>query len=333
VSTLKTSVGASYAQLLGVGAYRPTRVVTNEEVCRRIDSSDEWIRVRSGIGTRHWAGPDETIVEMGLTAAEKALAHAGVSPREIDCVVVATFTHLRQTPAAATEIAHLIGTGGAAAFDVSAGCAGFTHALSLGSGMIRSGTARHVLVIGAERMTDLVDPEDRSTAFIFGDGAGAVVMGPSDVPAIGPTVWGSDGSQAHLIAQSEPWDALRGNPDMKRPYLRQDGQLVFRWAVWEMAKIAQRALDAAGLTPGDLDAFIPHQANMRIIDAMARAMKLPAGVAVARDVVTTGNTSGASIPLAMENLLSSGRAPSGGIALLIGFGAGLSYAATTVTLP
>jgi 3-oxoacyl-[acyl-carrier-protein] synthase-3 len=209
--------------------------------------------------------------------------------------------------------------------------------------MIVEGSAEYVLVIGVERLSDLTDLEDRATAFLFGDGAGAVVVGPSEEPHIGPTVWGSEGDKAGTIKQTVPWDRFRigdvselpldSKGEIKFPAITQEGQAVFRWAVFEMAKVAQQALDAAGITADDLDVFIPHQANERIIDSMVKTLKLPQHVTVARDVRTTGNTSAASIPLAMERLLATGEAKSGDTALVIGFGAGLVYAATVVTLP
>jgi 3-oxoacyl-[acyl-carrier-protein] synthase III len=331
-SEIAAPAGAAHTRILGVGAYRPRRVVDNAEVCRHIDSSDEWIRVRTGIVTRRWAEPDETLGAMAEQAASKAIAAAGLAPADITCVIAATFTHLMQTPAVATEIAHRIGATGAAGFDISAGCAGFVHGVVLASDAVRA-RGGHVLVVGVERMSDILDLTDRSTAFIFGDGAGAVVVGPSDTPGIGPAVWGADGSQADAIRQSAPWDVLRDDPGHAFPALRQDGQRVFRWAVYEMAKVAGQALDAAGIGPEDLDAFIPHQANERIIDSMTRSMGLPGRVAVAKDIVTAGNTSGASVPLAMEAVLSSGAAATGDTALLLGYGAGLSYAAVVATLP
>ncbi|MGP3941625.1 ketoacyl-ACP synthase III [Streptomyces sp. 6N106] len=332
---IKPSKGAPYARILGVGGYRPTRVVPNEEILKHIDSSDEWIRSRSGIATRHWAGPDETVAAMSVEAGGKAIADAGLSPEQIGAVIVSTVSHFKQTPAIATEIAHLLGAGKPAAFDISAGCAGFGYGLTLAKAMITDGTAEHVLVIGVERLSDLTDLEDRATAFLFGDGAGAVVVGPSKEPAIGPTVWGSEGDKSDTITQTLPWDVYRDQDaaEVRYPALRQEGQAVFRWAVYEMAKVAQQALDEAGVAPEDLDAFIPHQANMRIIDSMIKTLKLPEHVTVARDVETTGNTSAASIPLAMERLLATGQAKSGDTALVIGFGAGLVYAATVVTLP
>ncbi|MFI6348822.1 ketoacyl-ACP synthase III [Streptomyces sp. NPDC050560] len=334
MAKLKPSRGAPHARILGVGGYRPTRVVPNEVILETIDSSDEWIRSRSGIATRHWANADETVAAMSLEAAGKAIADAGISAEQIGAVIVCTVSHFAQTPAVATEIADKLGTDRAAAFDISAGCAGFGYGLTLAKGMILDGSAQHALVIGVERLSDLTDLTDRATAFLFGDGAGAVVVGPSKEPEIGPAVWGSEGDKSETIKQTVPWTAYRdGDAPEKFPAITQEGQAVFRWAVFEMAKVAQQALDAAGLCADELDVFIPHQANMRIIDSMVKTLKLPDRVVVARDVETTGNTSAASIPLAMERLLATGEARSGDTALIIGFGAGLTYAAMVVTLP
>ncbi|MEV4414389.1 beta-ketoacyl-ACP synthase III [Catellatospora sp. NPDC049609] len=324
---------ASPARILGLGAYRPRRVITNEELCTWLDSSDEWIRTRSGITERRWAEPDDTLAAMSVQASAAALADAGIAAADVGCVIVATVSHLEQTPALAPRIAHQLGAVGAAAFDISAGCAGFCHGVALGRDMVHGGSARYVLVIGAERLTDLIDKTDRATAFIPGDGAGAVVIGPASRPGIGPVVWGADGSLAGVISQTRDWKAFADDPTGPRPYWQMSGQQVFRWASYEMAPVAQRALQAAGITADELDAFIPHQANMRIIDTMVKALKLPADVPVARDIAQAGNTSAASIPLAMERMRRDGEAPRGGTALLIGFGAGLSYAAQVVTLP
>ncbi|MFJ8041427.1 beta-ketoacyl-ACP synthase III [Kitasatospora sp. NPDC096147] len=338
---IRPATGAAFSRIHGVGGYRPVRVIPNAEVLNWIESSDEWIRSRSGITERRWAGPEETVAEMSVQAAGKAIAQAGIAPERIGGVIVATVSHLKQTPAIATEIADRLGCGTAPAFDISAACAGFGYGLSLADGMVRGGSAEYVLVIGVERLSDLTDTSDRSTAFIFGDGAGAAIVGPSDTPGIGKVIWGSDGSQRDVISQTQAWDTAFAKEDavngageeVKWPALRMEGQSVFRWAVWEMAKVAQQALDAAGVTADQLGAFIPHQANMRITDAMIKALKLPEGVPVARDIAETGNTSAASIPLAMERMLESGEARSGDLALIIGFGAGLVYAAAVVTLP
>ncbi|MFI6639897.1 ketoacyl-ACP synthase III [Streptomyces sp. NPDC050504] len=333
MSKIKPSKGAPYARIMGVGGYRPTRVVPNEVILETIDSSDEWIRSRSGIATRHWASDQETVAMMSIEASGKAIADAGITPEQVGAVIVSTVSHFKQTPAVATEIADRLGTGKPAAFDISAGCAGFGYGLTLAKGMVTDGSAEYVLVIGVERLSDLTDLTDRATAFLFGDGAGAVVVGPAKEPQIGPTVWGSEGDKAETIKQTVPWTDYRDGAVDKFPAIAQEGQAVFRWAVFEMAKVAQQALDAAGITAADLDVFIPHQANMRIIDSMVKTLKLPEHVTVARDVETTGNTSAASIPLAMERLLATGQAKSGDTALVIGFGAGLVYAATVVTLP
>jgi 3-oxoacyl-[acyl-carrier-protein] synthase-3 len=331
-TSLKAPVGAAHARILGVGGYRPARIVTNEEICERIDSTDEWIRERSGIISRRFAAPDESVVDMGLAAAGKAIAQAGIAPEQVGCVLVATVTHPLQTPSAAADIAFRLGATNAAAFDVSAACAGFCYGVAMANDMVRGGSAAYVVVIGVEKLSDFTDSYDRTSAFIFGDGAGAVVIGPSETPGIGPTIWGADGSQYTAITQRASWIDVRDH-NVEFPTLTMQGQTVFRWAVWQMAPVAQQALEAAGIAAEDLDAFIPHQANMRIIDSMIKALKLPAHVPVARDIAETGNTSAASIPLAMERMLESGEAKSGGTALLIGFGAGLVYAAQVVTLP
>jgi 3-oxoacyl-[acyl-carrier-protein] synthase-3 len=330
---LKVSPAVPYARIMSVAGYRPDRVVTNAEVCEKIDSTDEWIQERSGILERRYAGPEESVVSMAVDAGRRAIEQAGLSATDIGCVIVSTVTHPYQTPSAAAEVAENLGAANAAAFDISAACAGFCYGIAMAQDVVRGGSATYVLVIGVEKLTDWIDLTDRSTAFIFADGAGAAVVGPSDEPAIGPVVWGADGSQREAICMTQSLTDYRDNGGERFPTLSMQGQQVFRWAVSQMSKASQRALDAAGVSADDLDAFIPHQANMRITDAMVRALKLPAHVPVARDIATTGNTSAASIPIAMERMIASGEVPSGGTALLIGFGAGLVYAAQVVTLP
>ncbi|HET9872455.1 MAG TPA: beta-ketoacyl-ACP synthase III [Propionibacteriaceae bacterium] len=331
--TIATRTGSAGSRILGIGAYRPRRVVDNAEICTMIDSSDEWIQTRSGIKERRWASEDETIQMMSVSSARKAIQRAGLQVGQIDTIIVATVTHLYQTPAAAAMIAFELGAAGAAAFDISAACAGFCYGIAMADSLIRTGAARHVLVVGVERLSDLTDPTDRSTAFIFADGAGAAVVGPSETTEIGPVVWGSDGGQADLITQNEPWNVAMAAEDPHVPVLKMNGNPVFKWAAYTMAKAAAEALDAAGVRPEDLEVFVPHQANMRITDAMFRALKLPANVVVGRDIARQGNTSAASIPLALEALLDSGEARSGQTCLIIGFGAGLVYAGQVITLP
>ena len=322
-----------YARITGIGGYRPRRVVTNQEICRTLDSNDEWIRRRSGIRTRRFADESETLPVMAAAAATKALAQAGLMAADVDCVIVATMSYLHQAPPLAPQVVGLLGSSPAAAFDVSAACSGFSMALSLASDMVSAGTARRVVVAGAERMSDIVDPADRATAFLFGDGAGAVVVEAAGRPAISPVVWGSDPEGQHHIDQPVSWSSFRDVGDGGLPYLRMSGPAVYRWAISTVPAVARRALAAAGLSTGDLAAVIPHQANLRICEAIAAALDLPAHVRLARDVVDMGNTSAASVPLAMERMLASGEVASGGLALLIGFGSGLGYAAQVVELP
>ncbi|MEU6460060.1 beta-ketoacyl-ACP synthase 3 [Streptomyces sp. NPDC048594] len=332
MSGLRVRTGPAGSRILGVGGYRPTRVVDNNEVCAVLDSDDEWIRRRSGIVRRRYAGPDETVVSMGTAAALKACAEAGASPRDIDLVLLATMSHLEQSPPAAPRVALGIGAEGAAAVDVGAACAGFCHALALADAAVRSGTARLVVVVGSERMSDLVDPADRSTAFLFGDGAGAVVVGPAEEPGIGPTVWGSDGTRDRLIAHESGWPGAREG-SARRPVMRMAGPEVFRWATRVVPEIGREAMRAAGVGPGELAAFVPHQANVRIVNSAARALGIGEHTVVARDIEEAGNTSAASIPLALDALRSQGLLSPGDPALLVGFGAGLSHAAQVVRLP
>ncbi len=329
--SIATVQGAEHTAVLGMGSYRPRTVVPNSVILEQIDSSDEWIRTRSGIRERRWAEPDETVLMMSVEAAKEALRDSGIDPAQIGCVVVATVTHLYQTPAIATQIAVAVGAPTAAAFDISAACAGFCYGVAMASDLVRGGSAKYVLAIGVERLSDITDRTDRSTAFIFADGAGAAVVGPSDEPGIGPVVWGSDGTQHELISQKESWQEAAGSYNW--PNLKMDGNPVFRWAAFEMAKAAQQALDVAGVTADDLDLFVPHQANMRITDAMHRTLKLPDHVKVARDIERQGNTSAASIPLAISAMRDSGEAKSGDLALIIGFGAGLVYAGQVIRIP
>src|SRR5690625_72475 len=314
--TLKTAPTHPYAQILGVAGVRGDRVVPNDDIVEPIDSSDEWIRQRTGIIERRRATDAQTIDQMTEEAARKALAVANIAPSQLGAVLVATVTHMEQTPALAAIIADRIGATPAAASDLSPACA-----------------AVYVLVIGVELMSDYIHPTDRTISFLLGDGAGAAVIGPSQTPGIGPTVWGSDGGQSDAIYQTHSWLTFKDGSDTSWPTLRQKGPTVFKWASFEMAKVGAKAIEAAGLTPADIEVFIPHQANMRIIDQLAQQLKLPESVVIARDIAQTGNTSAASIPLATERLQREGAYESGAIALQIGFGAGLAYAAQVVTLP
>lgn len=322
------AVDGPYSRILGIGAYRPSRVVTNEEMCTIIDSTPEWIEQRTGIVERRWINDNESLEQMAFDAAEKALRRAGITGDQLDCVIVSTVSHGLLTPGLAPMVAHRLGTTGAA-YDISAACAGFCHGLAQADGLIRAGAARHVLVIGAETLSKHTNFSDRSTAFLFADGAGAAVVGPSDEPGIGPVVWGSDGGSAHVINSDRRYD----EPGEGAPKLTMDGQPVFKWASTFVARQTLTMLERAGLTPDDLEIFIPHQANNRIIDAMMRTLRLPEHVVVARDIAQQGNTSAASIPLAIEGFYDKGEDISGKLGLIVGFGAGLVYAGQVIRLP
>ncbi|GAA1738662.1 ketoacyl-ACP synthase III [Isoptericola hypogeus] len=330
---LRQAEPVRHSRIVAIAGERGANVVTNDDIAGPIDSSDEWIRQRTGIVTRRRADAGTDVLDLAEAAARKALDAAGLAGADVDAVILSTVTYFHQTPAGAAVLADRIGATPAAAYDISAACAGYAYGIGQADALVRAGAARHVLVVGAEKMSDFVDPTDRSISFLLGDGAGAAIVGPSDEPGIGPTVWGSDGAKAPAIRQTHAWSDLRDDPSAGWPTLRQDGQSVFKWAAFQMAPVAAKAMAEAGVEPGDIQVFVPHQANMRIIDQMVKQLGLPESVVVARDIADTGNTSAASIPLATERLLAEGRASSGDLALQIGFGAGLVYAAQVVVLP
>ncbi|MEO5533920.1 MAG: beta-ketoacyl-ACP synthase III [Pseudolysinimonas sp.] len=332
MTTLKQAEGHKYTRILSLGAARGDLTVPNDDLVAAIDSSDEWIRQRTGIITRKRASKGVNAIDLAEAASREAIEKAGIRPDQIGAVLVSTISNVAVTPSMAALLADKIGATPAPAYDISAACAGYTYGIAQADALIRSGAAEYVLVVGAEKLSQYVHPEDRSISFLLGDGAGAAIVGPADEPGISATVWGSDGSK---------WDAVGMNGTFEEyldkvkpwPTMRQDGQAVFRWAVWEMAKVAKQALEKAGVTVDDLAAFIPHQANMRIIDELAKQLGLPESVIIGRDIETTGNTSAASIPLATHRLLEENPQLSGGLALQIGFGAGLVYGAQVVRLP
>jgi 3-oxoacyl-[acyl-carrier-protein] synthase III len=331
-ATITQPTGPAHTRIYAYGAARGENVVPNDDLTGPIDSSDEWIRQRTGIVTRVRAVHDTTAIELATDAAREAVERSGVDPAKIDAVIVATISNPKQTPSVSAIVADRIGANPAAAFDMNAACAGFAYGVAQADALIRAGAAHYAVVVGAEKLSDVVDGTDRSISFLLGDGAGAAVIGPSETPGIGPTIWGSDGSKADMVGMNGTLTQFRDG-EVPWPTLRQEGPAVFRWAVWEMAKVARQALDAAGIEPADLAAFIPHQANMRIIDELAKQLKLPDTVVIGRDIETTGNTSAASVPLAADRLLTEHPELSGGLALQIGFGAGLVFGAQVVVLP
>lgn len=311
------------AKILGVAAQRPAKTLANAELDPALNTSDEWIRTRTGIESRGVADDSESVIEMSTAAAAKALAAAGVDAADVDLLLVATATMPTPTPGASPQIAYNLGIPGGA-LDVNGACAGFCYSLALAADAIRSGSARYAVVIGAEKLTDWIDWTNRDVCVLFGDGAGAAVLGPCDSSdnGIGPVAWGSDGSKADYIAV----------PDWGR-YLGMNGQAVFRWATEQVSLVSRQACELAGVAPEELAAFIPHQANLRIIDAAARQLGLSEACVIAEDVRTSGNTSAASIPLAMASLAEQARVPSGAPVLLVSFGAGMSWAAQVVRFP
>lgn len=321
-----------FTKIYSLGASRGHLTVTNDDIAGPIDSSDEWIRQRTGIVTRKRADKDQSLIDMAIEASQEAIAKAGIDPTRIGAVILATITFPFQTPSGATLLADRVGAVGAAAYDISAACAGYCYGIAQADALVRAGQAEFVLVVGAEKLSDYLNPKDRSISFLLGDGAGAAIVGPSDHAGISRTIWGSDGSNWDKVGMTASQiDFREGIAEW--PTLVQEGPSVFRWAVWEMVKVAKEALEASGLKANELSALVTHQANERIIDEFAKQLELPGNVVVAKDIVDTGNTSAASIPLAMHRLLKEGQVASGGYALQIGFGAGLAFAAQVVELP
>jgi 3-oxoacyl-[acyl-carrier-protein] synthase III len=322
---MQLTEGHAGARVLAFGGYQPARVVTNDELAQTVDTTDEWIRARVGIESRRIAGPDETVTDMAVQAGGKALAASGLSPEDISLVIVATCTPEVQIPNVSASVAKRLGIVAPGAYDLNAACAGFCYALANAADAVRTGTAGHVLVVGAEKLSQWIDWTDRSTCIIFADGAGAAVVGPvtdpDEKPGIGPVFWGSDGDLAEKIYIKD-----------RDSFIFQEGQAVFRWATTALAPIALKACERAGVAPSELGAFIPHQANLRIVEAIARKLGAPQAV-VADDIVTAGNTSSASIPLALSRMIERGEVGSGSPALLMGFGAGMCYAAQVITVP
>ncbi len=323
----------SGTKVVGVGGYRPKRIVTNEEVAPLIDSSDQWIRERSGIIHRRFANEEETVAEMAKLATLKALKFANLDPEQVDLLILATATNPAQLPNLAMEVTHKIGAIHAGAYDLGAACSGFSYGLAAASEAILAGDAKVAVIVGSERMSDFVSKYDRGTAFLFGDGAGAFVVTAADEFLIAPPIWGADGSMAEAICMTKTWTDFQAETASEFPSLKMEGQKVFRWAITEMVKVAHGALEKAGIKVSDLGAFIPHQANQRITDHIAKSLNLPEHVAIAKDGIQMGNTTAATIPLALETLIENKEVKSGDLALLMGFGAGLSYSGQVIAIP
>jgi 3-oxoacyl-[acyl-carrier-protein] synthase-3 len=309
------------SRIAAVGHYQPAKVLTNADLASLVDTSDEWIRSRVGISTRHIAGPDEPVDELAAHAAAKALASAGRTPADIDLVLVATSTAIDRSPNTAARVASRLGIPRAATMDLNVVCAGFTHALATADHAVRAGGSSRALVIGADKMSEVTDWTDRTTCVLVGDGAGAAVVEAADEPGIGPVLWGSVPEMGNAVR-------IEGTP----PRFAQEGQSVYRWATTQLPPIARRACERAGLEPADLAAVVLHQANLRIIEPLAEKIGAVNAV-VARDVTESGNTSAASIPLALSKLVEQGAIATGDPVLLFGFGGNLSYAGQVVRCP
>lgn len=311
----------SGSRVLAMGHYQPARVLTNDELAGMVDTSDEWIRSRVGIRTRRVADRGETVDAMAAEAAVKALANSGLSPDDIDLVLVATCTAVDRSPNTAARVAARLGLGSPAVMDINVVCAGFTHALASADHAIRAGAARNALVIGVEKFTDVVDWTDRSTCVLVGDGAGAAVVTASAEPGIGPVVWGSVPEMGHAVR-------IEGTPSR----FAQEGQSVYRWATTQLPPIARRVCERAGVAPEELAAVVLHQANLRIIEPVARRIGAVNAV-IATDVTESGNTSAASIPLALSKLVERRTVEPGAPVLLFGFGGNLSYGGQVIHCP
>jgi 3-oxoacyl-[acyl-carrier-protein] synthase-3 len=316
--------GAAGSRIISLGHYQPSRVLTNDDLAQMVDTNDEWIRDRVGIVTRRIAAGEETVADMAAAAAEKALAGSGLTAADIDLVAVATCSSVDRCPNVATRVAARLGIASPAAYDLNTACSGFSYALATADHAIRAGSARNAIVVGSEKLSDFTDWTDRATCIIFGDGAGAAVVtpaAPGDPSGIGPVVWGSAPEKGEAV-RIEGW----------RPYIQQEGQTVFRWATTALAPVALQACERAEVDPSEIAAFVAHQANGRIIDGITKRLNLPNAV-ISKDIAESGNTSAASVPLALSKLVERREVPSGAPVLLFGFGGGLTYAGQVVRCP
>jgi 3-oxoacyl-[acyl-carrier-protein] synthase-3 len=319
---LDRTTATTPGRLLGFGAALPAATVSGDELAAPFGRSAEWVQARTGIRTLRRLSGTENLLDLAAAAASSALARGGVDAEGLDLVIVTSCSNPTGAPPLSGQLVERLGAT-AGWLDLNAACSGFCYAIATADAMIRTGTARHVLIVAAERMSALLDPEDLGTSIIFGDGAGAALLGPgttADTIGIGPIAWGSDGSQAAMIT-------CDGDE-----HLRMNGQGVFRWAIETIPHLATRACELAGVSPSDIDVVVPHQANLRIIESIVQRAGLSHAL-VATDVVDCGNSSSASIPIALTRMTDSGLTTSGQLALLVGFGAGLAWAGQVVRLP
>ena len=316
-------------KIVGVGHYAPARVVTNHDLEAWLDTSDEWITTRTGMKRRHWTAENEATSDLASAAAQAALVHAGLQATDVDCFIVATVTPDYYFPATACLVAARLGVSEKAAFDIAIACSGFIYGLTIGSGLIRSGVYRRVMLIGAESLSKILDKEDRATAILFGDGAGAVILERSEADSFLASDLGADGSRpellyAHGSGSREPID--HAALDAKLHLIHMAGPETFKLAVTKMVESTGTVLDKAKLQKSDVAYLIPHQANKRIIDATARYLDLPSDKVVV-NIAEYGNTSAASIPMALSETVRAGRIKPGDVVVFVAFGGGLSWGA------
>jgi len=320
------------AVITGIDKYLPDKVLTNEDLEEMVDTSDEWIRQRTGIRERRIADEDTATSDLGLEAARKALKDAALSPADLDLILVATASPDMFFPATACLLQEKLGADSAGAFDLEAGCSGFVYGLSVADQFIRSGTYDNILVVGAETLSKFVDWEDRSTCVLFGDGAGAAVLQPADNGGILSTILGSDGSGAgslNMPGGGSLNPATHETVDNRLHHIKMEGNQVFKFAVKKMGAASIEVLDEAGYRPDDVDLFIPHQANTRIISAAAKRLDLDEDEVMV-NLPYYGNTSSASVPLALTEAVENKRISPGDLLVLVAFGAGLTWAAAAL---
>ncbi|MGO1849886.1 beta-ketoacyl-ACP synthase III [Microbacterium sp.] len=318
---MQLPIGSAGSQVVGFGHFQPRDVVTNDDIARLVDTNDEWIRARTGIVTRHLAAETETVADMAIKAGRLALADATVDIDQVDLVIVATTTAADRTPNTAGRVAHALGAGAPAIIDINTACSGFCHALAIADSAIRTGTATTALVIASEKLSAMTDWTDRSTCILTADGAGAMVVTASDAQRISAVSWGSAARMVDTVRIQAPTDRFE-----------QDGQSVFRWAISEAATHARAVIERAGYTPDDIDVLAAHQANLRIIEPLAKKLGLEHKI-VLTDVTESGNTSAASIPLGLSKWWHAGRIPEDALTLLFGFGGGFAYAGQLIRTP
>lgn len=315
---------ANGSRVVSVGHYQPERVLTNADVCEIVDTTDEWITSRVGIKERRIAEKDEKVADLAFKAAEDALANSAYTAADIDLVIVGTTSAMDRTPSTACRVSTRLGiTGNPPAMDVNTACSGFGYAVGMADQFIKGGSAKRALVIGAEKLTQFTDWEDRSTCVLFGDGAGAIILEATDDTegVTGPVVWGSIPEMSEVIRITE-----------EIPYIKQEGQSVYRWTVTSLPPLIRQTIADAGLEPTEIKAFVLHQANLRIIEGISKRLGFDDAI-IANDIIYSGNTSTASIPLALSKMVKERKVQSGDPIVLFGFGGGLTYAGQVIYCP